>query len=149
MAPRDTEQIMTERSADKLPSAQGSDEGLADLGLPPIAPLAHEPESDGTSSSLRAKGRRLFDRARLRVVFWSRSLLVRVVVLTLSLSTIVMVTLGIILQQQITTGLLRSKIDAATAEIDSARQTVQSSLSGADSDPSSLREQLRLALAEI
>ena len=83
------------------------------------------------------------------MVFWSRSLLVRVVVLTLSLSTIVMVTLGLILQQQITTGLLRSKIDAATAEIDSARQTVQSSLSGADSDPSSLREQLRLALAEI
>ena len=37
----------------------------------------------------------------------------------------------------------------ATAEIDSARQTVQNSLSGADSDPSSLREQLRLALAEI
>ena len=89
------------------------------------------------------------DRARIRVVFWSRSLLVRVVVLTLALSTIVMVTLGLILQQQITTGLLRSKIDAATAEIDSARQTVQSSLSGADSDPSSLREQLRLALAEI
>ena len=60
-----------------------------------------------------------------------------------------MLTLGLILQQQITTGLLRSKIDAATAEIDSARQTVQNSLSGADSDPSSLREQLRLALAEI
>src|SRR6185436_8825596 len=93
--------------------------------------------------------RRDFDRARNRVAFWSRSLLVRVVVLTLSLSTIVMVTLGLILQQQITTGLLRSKVDAATAEIDSARQTVQTSLSGADSDPSSLREQLRLALAEI
>jgi two-component system sensor histidine kinase MtrB len=90
-----------------------------------------------------------FERARVRVAFWSRSLLVRVVVLTLSLSTIVMVTLGLILQQQITTGLLRSKVDAATAEIDSARQTVQTSLSGADSDPSSLREQLRLALAEI
>ena len=71
------------------------------------------------------------------------------VVLTLALSTIVMVTLGLILEQQITAGLLRSKIDAATAEIDSARQTVQASLSGADSDPSSLREQLKLALGEI
>ncbi len=70
-------------------------------------------------------------------------------VLTLALSTVVMFTLGLILQQQITNGLLRSKIDAATAEIDSARQTVQASLSGADSDPSSLREQLRLALSEI
>ena len=71
------------------------------------------------------------------------------VVLTLSLSTVVMLTLGLILQQQITNGLLQSKIDAATAEIDSARLTVQNSLSGADSDPSSLREQLRLALTEI
>ena len=90
-----------------------------------------------------------FDTARLRIAFWSRSLLLRVVVLTLTLSTVVMLTLGLILQQQITTGLLQSKIDAATAEIDSARLTVQSSLSGADSDPSSLREQLRLALTEI
>jgi two-component system sensor histidine kinase MtrB len=93
--------------------------------------------------------RRDFNRVRVRVAFWSRSLLVRVVVLTLTLSTIVMVTLGLILSQQITTGLLRSKIDAATAEIDSARQTMQASLSGADSDPSSLREQLKLALGEI
>jgi two-component system sensor histidine kinase MtrB len=149
MALRDTEQIMTERSTENLPSAQGPDGGSADLSLPPIVPLAHEPESEGTGSSLRAKARRVFDKARVRVVFWSRSLLVRVVVLTLSLSTIVMLTLGLILQQQIINGLLRSKIDAATAEIDSARQTVQSSLSGADSDPSSLREQLRLALTEI
>ncbi len=86
---------------------------------------------------------------RRTTAFLTRSLLVRVIAVTLTLSTIVMLILGLILQQQITTGLLRSKIDAATAEIDSARQTVQSSLSGADSDPSSLREQLRLALAEI
>ena len=85
----------------------------------------------------------------MRIAFWSRSLLLRVVVLTLALSTIVMLILGLILQQQITTGLLQSKIDAATAEIDGARLTVQRSLSGADSDPSSLRDQLRLALSEI
>jgi two-component system sensor histidine kinase MtrB len=93
--------------------------------------------------------RAALSRARARIVFWSRSLLVRVVLLTLTLSTVVMVILGLILQQQITAGLLQSKIDAATSEIDSARQTVQISLSGADSDPSSLREQLRLALSEI
>ena len=93
--------------------------------------------------------RHTLGRARARIAFWSRSLLLRVVMLTLTLSTVVMVILGLILQQQITTGLLQSKIDAATAEIDSARQIVQSSLSGADSDPSSLREQLRLALSEI
>ena len=113
MALRDTEQIMTERSTENLPSAQGPDGGSAHLSLPPIVPLAHEPESEGTGSSLRAKARRVFDKARVRVVFWSRSLLVRVVVLTLSLSTIVMLTLGLILQQQIINGLLRSKIDAA------------------------------------
>jgi two-component system sensor histidine kinase MtrB len=93
--------------------------------------------------------RRGLTTARSRIAFWSRSLLVRVVVLTLSLSAVVMITLGLILQQQITAGLLQSKIDAATVEIDNARQTVQSSLSGADSDPNSLREQLQLALTEI
>ncbi len=71
------------------------------------------------------------------------------VVLTLALSTIVMLVLGLILQQQITAGLLQSKIDAATAEIEGARLTTERSLSGADSDPSSLRDQLRLALSEI
>ncbi|MET0863436.1 MAG: MtrAB system histidine kinase MtrB [Nakamurella sp.] len=108
-----------------------------------------EPESASRVSKIWLQARRGIDRARVRISFWSRSLLVRVVVLTLTLSTVVMVTLGLILEQQITAGLLQSKIDAATAEIDSARQTVQASLSGADSDPSSLREQLRLALGEI
>jgi len=107
------------------------------------------PTPTGRAAAVWVRVRRDFDRARVRVAFWSRSLLVRVVVLTLTLSTVVMLTLGLILEQQITTGLLRSKIDAATAEIDSARQTVQVSLSGADSDPSSLREQLKLALGEI
>ena len=106
------------------------------------------PAQDGAGTAV-APPPNAVARARARIAFWSRSLLLRVVVLTLTLSTVVMVILGLILQQQITTGLLQSKIDAATAEIDSARQIVQSSLSGADSDPSSLREQLRLALSEI
>ena len=140
---------MTERSTGDLASAEEPGGSAGDLDAPPIAPLDAEAGPDYTHTGLRGKARGAFDRVRVRVGFWSRSLLVRVVVLTLSLSTVVMLTLGLILQQQIINGLLRSKIDAATAEIDSARQTVQSSLSGADSDPSSLREQLRLALAEI
>jgi len=105
--------------------------------------------SDPAPRTWRTRSRELWLRAKARWSFLSRSLLFRVVVLTLTLSTLVMLVLGLILQQQITTGLLQSKIDAATAEIDSARMTVENSLSGADSDPTSLREQLRLALTEI
>ncbi len=115
----------------------------------PAAAATSTPEPAERSTTLGTRIRLTLDRARSRIVFWSRSLLIRVVALTLSLSTVVMLTLGLILQQQITNGLLQSKIDAATAEIDSARLTVQNSLSGADSDPSSLREQLRVALTEI
>ncbi len=118
----------------------------------PAAPSPTEPPAPpraGTLTRLRDGLRRGLSTARSRIAFWSRSLLVRVVVLTLSLSAVVMIILGLILQQQITAGLLQSKIDAATVEIDNARQTVQNSLSGADSDPNSLREQLQLALTEI
>lgn len=120
-----------------------------------VADPAATPPTDGSRPAvgrlirLRDRVRRALVTARSRVAFWSRSLLVRVVVLTLSLSAVAMIILGLILQQQITTGLLQSKIDAATVEIDNARQTVQNSLSGADSDPNSLREQLQLALTEI
>jgi len=107
------------------------------------------PTPDPAPRTWRTRSRELWLRARARWSFLSRSLLFRVVVLTLTLSTLVMLVLGLILQQQITTGLLQSKIDAATAEIDSARVTVENSLSGADSDPTSLQEQLRLALTEI
>ena len=127
------------------PGAAGANNGSP--GQDPADPAGGAPPQDGAARPPRL--RRLLAGARSKVAFWSRSLLVRVLVLTLTLSTVVMFFLGLILQQQITTGLLRSKIDAATAEIDSARQTVQASLSGADSDPSSLREQLRIALGEI
>src|SRR6478752_262208 len=124
-------------------------DGVAESSGPPTTTALGGPVDEPAAAGLRVKARRAFDRVRSRIVFWSRSLLIRVVALTLSLSTVVMLTLGLILQQQITNGLLQSKIDAATAEIDSARLTVQNSLSGADSDPSSLREQLRVALTEI
>ena len=122
--------------------ASAADPAAGPPGDPP-------PAADGRMIRLRGGLRRALATARSRLAFWSRSLLVRVVVLTLSLSATVMIILGLILQQQITAGLLQSKIDAATVEIDNARQTVQNSLSGADSDPNSLREQLQLALTEI
>jgi two-component system sensor histidine kinase MtrB len=121
-----------------------------DAGPAPQAPVVDRPRPIGNRlTRLSEKARRGLSTARSRIAFWSRSLLLRVVVLTLTLSAVVMITLGLILQQQITTGLLQSKIDAATVEINNARQTVQNSLSGADSDPNSLREQLSLALTEI
>lgn len=88
-------------------------------------------------------------RARGALQFLTRSLLLRVIAATLLLSTVVMVGLGVILQQQITDGLLQSKIDAAIAEIENARATAETSLAGADSDPTTLREQMRSTVAEL
>ncbi|HEY5882001.1 MAG TPA: two-component sensor histidine kinase, partial [Nakamurella sp.] len=124
--------------------APTSTERTPSEGPPPPDP--HRSAAGGWPARLRDRLLRGLTTARSRIAFWSRSLLVRVVVLTLSLSAVVMITLGLVLQQQITAGLLQSKIDAAAIEIENARQTVQNSLSGADSDPNSLREQLQLAL---
>jgi two-component system sensor histidine kinase MtrB len=88
-------------------------------------------------------------RWRAAIAFFGRSLLVRVVALTLSFSVLVMVGLGMVLQQEIMNGLLQSKIDAATAEVDNARTTAVSSLAGADSDPTTLRDQLNRTLTEL
>ncbi|ACV80537.1 histidine kinase [Nakamurella multipartita DSM 44233] len=139
---------MSTEPAAATPSPDAAAAGSAQAPADPTAPQTHR-SVDSRLTRLRGQARRGLTAARSRIAFWSRSLLVRVVVLTLSLSAVVMITLGLILQQQITAGLLQSKIDAATVEIDNARQTVQNSLSGADSDPNSLREQLQLALTEI
>ena len=88
-------------------------------------------------------------RWRAALAFWTRSLLLRVIVLTLTCSVLVMIGLGVILQQQIMRGLLQSKVDAAVAELDSARSTAENSLAGADSDPNSLRDQLQRTLQEL
>lgn len=134
-------------STEPDPVADRAATPAAGADAPPLPPAAGG--TGGRMVRLRGALLRAVTTARSRIAFWSRSLLVRVVVLTLSLSAVVMIILGLILQQQITANLLQSKIDAATVEIDNARQTVQSSLSGADSDPNSLREQLQLALTEI
>ncbi|HET8591758.1 MAG TPA: MtrAB system histidine kinase MtrB [Nakamurella sp.] len=90
--------------------------------------------------------RRLADRLRGLLSVWSRSLRLRVVAMTLVLSTIVMVLLGVVLQRQITDGLLANKKAAAIAEIENARITAQAQLLGAETNPTKLQQQLaRLA----
>lgn len=76
----------------------------------------------------------------------SRSLRLQVVVMTLALSILVMVLLGIVLQQQIRDGLLANKQAAAIAEIENAMVTARGQLVGAETNPTKLRAQLaRLA----
>lgn len=61
---------------------------------------------------------------------WRRSLQLRVIVSTLTLSLIVITVLGVVLTSQITDRLLDAKINAAVEEMDRARNTVQSQLAG-------------------
>ncbi|MBP2189427.1 two-component system sensor histidine kinase MtrB [Nocardia goodfellowii] len=62
---------------------------------------------------------------------WRRSLQLRVIVSTLTLSLIVITILGVVLTSQITDRLLDAKINAAVEEMDRARNTVESQLVGA------------------
>lgn len=115
---------------------------------PEPAPSATR-DTIGTPVAGPSHWRVLLSRARRRALGLSRSLLVRTIVATFVLTSLAVLLLGFIIQQQITNGLLQSKIDAAVSEIGSARTTVENSLAGADSDPSSLSEQLRVALTEV
>src|SRR5699024_8782115 len=75
-----------------------------------------------------------------------RSLRLRVVVLTLVLSSLAVALLGVLLQRQILDGLLANKESAATAEIENAMATARDQLVGAETNPTKLRAQLtRLA----
>lgn len=65
---------------------------------------------------------------------WRRSLQLRVVVSTLTLSLVVITILGVVLTSQITDRLLEAKITAATEEMDRARATVQAEMVGADNN---------------
>ncbi|MQY20000.1 Adaptive-response sensory-kinase SasA [Nocardia sp. RB20] len=73
---------------------------------------------------------------------WRRSLQLRVVVSTLTLSLIVITILGVVLTSQITDRLLDGKIAAAVEEMARARATVDSQISGArDSNTQATRLQ--------
>ncbi|MFI9509404.1 MtrAB system histidine kinase MtrB [Nocardia sp. NPDC052566] len=61
---------------------------------------------------------------------WRRSLQLRVIVSTVTLSLIVITILGVVLTGQITDRLLDAKVSAAVEEMDRARNTVQSQLAG-------------------
>jgi two-component system, OmpR family, sensor histidine kinase MtrB len=74
---------------------------------------------------------------------WRRSLQLRVVVLTLSLSAAVIAALGFVLTSQITNRVLDVKIRAATEEVDRARATVGGIVSGEETR--SLDSSLQLA----
>jgi len=74
---------------------------------------------------------------------WRRSLQLRVVVLTLSLSAAVIAALGFVLTSQITNRVLDVKIRAATEEVDRARATVSGIVSGEETR--SLDSSLQLA----
>ncbi|WP_084477761.1 MtrAB system histidine kinase MtrB [Nocardia jejuensis] len=80
---------------------------------------------------------------------WRRSLQLRVVVSTLTLSLIVITILGVVLTSQITDRLLDAKINAAVEEMSRARNTVQSTLTGVHDSSTQLArlEDARRALA--
>ena len=69
---------------------------------------------------------------------WRRSLQLRVVVSTLTLSLIVITILGVVLTSQITDRLLDGKIAAAVEEMGRARATVENQLAGAHDSGSQL-----------
>ncbi|MFE3290610.1 MtrAB system histidine kinase MtrB [Rhodococcus sp. NPDC059234] len=92
--------------------------------------------------------RRFRNMSRALAHLWRRSLQLRVVVSTLSLSLVVITILGVVLTSQITDRLLEAKISAATEEMDRARGTVQSELAGSD-DSTSLSTRLAGARASL
>lgn len=78
---------------------------------------------------------------------WRRSLQLRVVASTLTLSFVVISVLGVVLTGQITDRLLDTKIDAATKELDRARASVESQLAG--DDTTSVANRLELARSSL
>nr|WP_280269876.1 MtrAB system histidine kinase MtrB [Nocardia wallacei] len=73
---------------------------------------------------------------------WRRSLQLRVVVSTLTLSLIVITILGVVLTSQITDRLLDAKINAAVEEMSRARNTVENQMTGVhDSGTQAIRLQ--------
>ena len=79
---------------------------------------------------------------------WRRSLQLRVVVSTLTLSLVVIVILGAVLTGQITDRLLEAKISAATEELERSRTTVEGALAGAE-DSDGLNARLERARAQL
>jgi two-component system sensor histidine kinase MtrB len=79
---------------------------------------------------------------------WRRSLQLRVVVSTLTLSLVVIIILGAVLTSQITDRLLEAKITAATEELERSRMTVEGALAGAE-ETTGLSSRLERARAQL
>lgn len=75
-------------------------------------------------------------------LLWRRSLQLRVIVSTLTLSLIVITVLGVVLTSQITDRLLDAKISAGVEEMDRVRNTVETQLAGVH-DITSQEQRLR------
>ena len=95
----------------------------------------------GLARQVRRVGRRLGQA-------WRRSLQLRVVVSTLTLSLIVILILGFVLSSQITDRMLEVKVTAASEEVDRARSTVDRILGSADSS-SALESRLEMAKSAL
>jgi two-component system sensor histidine kinase MtrB len=80
---------------------------------------------------------------------WRRSLQVRVVVSTLALSSAVVFVLGMVLQNQITDRLLKTKEDAAIAATRDAVQVAESQLAGVNPTADAVRNRLTSALNRL
>ncbi len=76
------------------------------------------------------------------VTRWRRSLRVRVVATTLVLSAVVMTLTGVVLLQQVTSGLLDAKTRSALAELSSGLVKAQAQLSAADSEGDASKAQI-------
>jgi two-component system, OmpR family, sensor histidine kinase MtrB len=80
---------------------------------------------------------------------WRRSLQLRVVVSTFALSAAVLLVLGLVLQAQITDGLLKAQIKAAIDQTQNSRRVVESELAGVDPATDDMRIRLSNALNRL
>jgi len=80
---------------------------------------------------------------------WRRSMQVRVVISTLTLSAAVVVVLGLVLQTQIATRLVQGKEDDALARAETGRVLLERELSGVDPDRVGIQGELNNALDRL
>ncbi|AZI57480.1 HAMP domain-containing protein [Nakamurella antarctica] len=138
----------------KLPRDDFDDVPTGPIDLSAVrAELAAESSPGSRSRGSRSPGspkqsRAAFSRRRFKelLFFCARSLRVRVIVATFILSGVVIVALGFVLQNEITSRLLENKRDAAIAESEALRPDVGAALDGADTDPSQLKRLMNRTL---
>ena len=82
-------------------------------------------------------------------VLWRRSLQLRVVVSTFALSAVVLLVLGLVLQAQITNGLLEAQTKAALDQTRNSQRIVENELAGVDPATDELSVRLNSALNRL